>query len=124
MEKSFADELRERIEEKGDIVLYFLIIKERGLRFPLHKSPLSYRKFFVVPGMVLGVTGIKRKSLVCHWRGPALETDLKISSVDEYSEDRSFIVEIPIKCLLDESVVKIDDSDVVKMADHVPAVVY
>jgi len=119
---SFSNELINRA--KPDNVMYFLRVKKRGLRFNLHKTPSGYKKFFVVPGMILMVIAKSKDNLVVKWCGPALETDLKKEDVDEYSEDRTFIIDIPISYLKDKSVVKISSSDVVKMKDHVPAVLY
>lgn len=120
---SFADELVRRIAPRQ--VLFFLRVVKRGLEFPLHNTSIDYRRVFLVPNMILAVVAVDDNCLVVEWHGPTLETEYKNSKdTPAYSERVSFTIDIANSYLEDGSVIRIDPSAVVKMANHVPAVLY
>ena len=120
--KSFAQELRERIAPNQ--VLFFLKVVKRGLKFPLDGISENYRKVFVVPNMILAVIEDDGRHFVARWCGPTLETDQKNHPTEEYSENRSFTIDIPYSAIEDGSLHLCHSGEVVKMKNHVPAVLY
>ncbi len=121
--KSFAAELQARIAP--DDILFFLRVEKRGLEFPLHGCSFNYRRVFLVPNMILAVIEENDDYLVVGWHGPTLQTEYKNhSSISPYSESISFTIDIACKFIENGSLVKITPAEVIKMPNHVPAVLY
>lgn len=123
LNRSFADELRERIAPQA--ILFFLRVEKRGLEFPLNGMEIGYRRVFVVPGMILAVVEECPDHLVAKWYGPTLQPEYKNhKNVNPYSESISFVMDIDNSHVVNGSITRIAPSKVIKMPNHVPAVLY
>ncbi|MDO8669400.1 MAG: hypothetical protein Q7K65_03855 [Candidatus Buchananbacteria bacterium] len=123
MSLSFADELKQRIAPRQ--ILFFLRVEKRGLEFPLTGFSIDYRRIFMVPGMILAVIEKKDDYLVVEWNGPALQVEYKgHKTISPYEEHVSFTMDVAVSFLADGSVIQVASDEVVKMENHVPAVLY
>ncbi len=126
---SFAEELTERIvnnrrDPRGVPVQvsFFLKVVKRGCSFPLGLDPKGGLKLevFLVPEMILAVIGSESGYYRAIWNGPVLETDQTVSR--RFSPNGSFEIFIPKEAVDNGDLVLVPKEEVVKMANHVPAV--
>lgn len=119
---SFADELRSRVENSELVLVGFLKVVKRGLSFSL-ASKTTVLRVALVPNMILAIVARTNGSgyVIAEWCGPTLETDRRDSP---YSESKRFTIAIGEQFIANGSLVEIPENEVVKMANHVPAVLF